>query len=141
MTEQNQQFNQQFNTAQIDPADIAANKVVSGFAYFGILFFLPLVVSPESRYGRFHANQGLILLLFSIATSIVRLILRAILVSYTYDYYSYSSIHYGFGTYIFWALSAVLWLAVMALFIIGMINGFSGKVKELPIIGKLKLIK
>lgn len=29
----------------------------------GILFFVPLVAVPESRYGRYWANQGLIVLL------------------------------------------------------------------------------
>lgn len=52
-----------------DPADIEKNKTMAGLAY--ILFFLPLVASPDSPFGRFHANQGLVLLLFALIGSFV----------------------------------------------------------------------
>ena len=55
----------------ISAGDIEKNKVVSALAYLGILFFLPLVAAPESKSGKFHANQSLVILLFSVAGSIV----------------------------------------------------------------------
>ena len=44
--------------------DIEKNKVVAALAY--IIFFLPLMVCPESPFGKFHANQGLVLLIVGI---------------------------------------------------------------------------
>ena len=110
-----------------DPQDIEQNKVVSGLAYFGILFFLPLVAAPNSKYGRFHANQGLLMLLLCIAVAIVLGILGVILAFIWLPLY--------------FVLSTIVWIAIAVLFVIGLINGFSGKVKELPIIGKLRIIK
>ena len=43
-------------TQQFAPEDIQKNKVISALSYLGILFFLPLVAAPESRFGKFHAN-------------------------------------------------------------------------------------
>mgnify|MGYP000774079505 FL=1 len=40
-------------TAQYDPADIANSKGVTIASYFWILFWLPLAVNSNSRYGRF----------------------------------------------------------------------------------------
>lgn len=42
-------------------SDYTANRVPGGLGY--VLFFLPLLCCPQSRYGRFCANQGLIGLL------------------------------------------------------------------------------
>jgi len=104
-------------TGSYDPADIEKNKTMAGLAY--ILFFLPLVACPESRYGKFHANQGLVLLILGIAGSIVL----------------------GIIPIIGWILLPIFSIAILALAIIGLINGFNGKAKELPLIGKFRIIK
>ena len=52
-----------------DPADIEKNKTMAGLAY--LIFFLPLIVCPDSKYGKFHANQGLLLLITSIVGTVV----------------------------------------------------------------------
>ncbi|SDM52351.1 hypothetical protein [Acetanaerobacterium elongatum] len=107
---------------EFDPADIEKNKAIAGIAYLGILFFLPLVICPDSKYGKFHANQGLVLLIFGIVASIVGTIL-------------------AFIPYIGWLFQLLLSLGVLALAIMGLINGFTGKAKELPIIGKIRILK
>jgi len=93
-----------------DPADIEKNKTVAGLAY--ILFFLPLIACPDSPYGRFHANQGLLLLILWVGgvliLSLIPVIGPAILLPI-------------YGIFLF------------ALMIIGLINGFNGKAKELPL--------
>ena len=53
-------------TFRYDPEDIARNKSVCALSYLSILFFLPLVVCPDSKFGRFHANQALALLITAI---------------------------------------------------------------------------
>lgn len=99
------------------PEDIEGNKVMAGLAY--ILFFLPLVVCPDSPFGRYHANQGLLLLLLGLGGSIILSIIPII------------------G----WILLPFFGLFVFVLAIMGLINGFGGKGKPLPLIGKYQLIK
>lgn len=41
-------------------------KLVAAASYLWILFFLPLIVTPNSKFGRFHANQALLNLIFSV---------------------------------------------------------------------------
>ena len=102
---------------EFDPADIEKNKTMAGLAY--LLFFLPLIACPESKFGRFHANQGLVLLIVGIGGSIVLTIIPII------------------G----WILLPIFGIAVTVFGILGLINGFKGVVKELPLIGKFKIIK
>ena len=59
-------------TEDFDPNDLASsNKWAYILAYLWILFFLPLVVCPDSKVGKFHANQGLVMLIFSFAVGII----------------------------------------------------------------------
>lgn len=97
--------------------DIEKNKVISGLAY--IIFFLPLIVCPESPFGRFHANQGLLLLITSVVGSIVL----------------------GLIPFIGWVLLPLFSLTIIVFAIIGLVGGISGKAKELPIIGKFRIFK
>ena len=52
-----------------DPADIEKNKLMTGLAY--LLFFLPLLACPKSKFAKFHANQGLLLFIITLVGSIV----------------------------------------------------------------------
>lgn len=99
--------------------DAEGSRAVSVLAYLGILFFLPLVVRPNSKFGRFHANQGLVLFLFN---TVGNMLLRHIpLVG---------------------GVFAWLYRAMMLLFmVIGMVNAYRGKTTELPIIGGIRIIR
>ncbi|MDD2585792.1 MAG: hypothetical protein PHO25_04060 [Syntrophomonadaceae bacterium] len=101
----------------IEPGDIEQNKTMAGLAY--IIFFLPLLACPDSKFGRYHANQGLLLLLLGFAGSIVLSMIPII------------------G----WILLPIFALGMLVLAILGLVNGFGGKVKELPLIGKFRLLK
>ncbi len=119
-----------------DPADVAANKGVCAVAYLWILFFLPMVLHPESKYCRFHSNQGLLFLIFSAAVSIARelllFLLRLIFRS-----------AFGLG----WLCSLLTGLVsfaagvlIFGMMIIGIYNALNGKAEGLPVIGKFKLL-
>ena len=77
-----------------------------------------LVNGGQSRYAKYHANQGFILFLANIVVGIASAILGKIPV---------------LGA----VLSALLSLASLALMIIGIINAANGKAKQLPLIGGL----
>lgn len=97
--------------------DIEKNKTMAGLAY--IIFFLPLLAAPESKFARFHANQGLLLLILGIAGNTILAMIPII------------------G----WLLLIPFGILVLALGIMGLINGFGGKTKRLPLIGKIEIIK
>ena len=117
MSESNMNNTNENINESYDPVDVEKNKVIAGIAY--ILFFLPLLACPESKYGRFHANQSLILFIACITGTIALTIIPII------------------G----WILLPFFSIAVLVFAIIGLINGLTGKAKELPLIGKFRLLK
>lgn len=113
----NTQGTQEPQAQVYEAQDIEQNKVMAALAY--ILFFLPLIACPQSAYGKFHANQGLLLLILGFGGSIVLSIIPIL------------------G----WILLPIFSLVVFVFAIIGIVNGIGGKAKELPIIGKFRIIK
>jgi uncharacterized membrane protein len=99
------------------PEDIEKNKTMAGLAY--LLFFLPLITCPESRYAKFHANQGLLLWIAGIAGTVIL----------------------GIIPIIGWILMPVYGVVILILGIMGLVNGFGGKAKPLPLIGKFTILK
>lgn len=111
---------EQVDTLEFEQEDIDKNKTMAGLAY--LIFFLPLLVCPDSKYAKFHANQALILLIFSVAGGIVL-----------------NFVPFGFGLGLL--LRSLFSLFTFVLFIIGLVNGFGGKAKELPLIGGFTILK
>ena len=116
-------------TGDFDAADIAKNKVLALFAYIGILFLIPLLAAPNSKFARFHTNQGLVLfitgVIWGVISGIVNLIVGGVPV---------------LGS-LFSILSALVSLALFILAILGIINARTGKAKELPLVGTFKILK
>ena len=96
----NNMMNTNDTTSQFDPQDINNNKGMSVLAYIGFLFLVPLLACPNSKFARYHTNQGLVLFLLEFALGVVTGILgiirsynrrtfkrsRRYLHSCTYDY-------------------------------------------------------
>ncbi len=100
--------------------DIEQVKIMAALAYLGILFFLPLVTNPESKFGKFHANQGLMLLIASLIINAVGTIIPVI------------------GWFLILPLGNIF---LVVLFIMGLVNAFGGEMKRLPLVGNYDLIK
>lgn len=113
-------------TSQFDQQDINDNKAMAILAYLHILVLVPLLAAPNSKFARYHTNQGFILFIFAVAVEIICTII-------------------GFipfvGGPIAWLVGVICHLAWLALVIIGIINAINGKAKELPIVGKISIIK
>ena len=67
------------NETYFDQSDVEQNKTMVLLSailqiFIPILFFLPLVCCQNSSYGKFYANQGLLILLLYIASSVVLVI-------------------------------------------------------------------
>lgn len=94
-------------------------RIIFAAAYFGFFFFLPLVLLPDSKEGKFHANQGLVLFLVNLFVNAFAQIVAI-----------------SFGK-IFTVIAAIPPL----LMVCGAYYALCGWMKELPIIGKIRLIK
>ncbi len=116
-------------TAEFDQNDIAQNKAMGILAYFGPLCFIPMFAAKNSKFARFHANQGLVLFIACVAYNIAASIVNSIILAISWRLY--------FITSIISLISIVF--AILA--VIGIINAANGKAKELPLIGKIKLLK
>ena len=117
-------------TNRFDPLDIATNKGISVLAYFGILLLIPLLSAKNSPFARFHCNQGLVFAIFAIVVSIVSSIITSIFTAISWRLSWIGSL-----------FSTVLGLVVLVFLILGIVNAAGGKAKELPIIGKISIIK
>jgi uncharacterized membrane protein len=113
----------------VDPKDAQDNKIMAILAYLGILVLVPILAAKESPFARYHANQGLVLLIASVAYSIAVWIITFIL--------AFISPQLALlGT-----LLSLVSLVFFVLAIIGIINALKGEAKELPIIGKYTILK
>lgn len=116
------------STDQFDQNDITQNKAMAVLSYFFILVLIPIFAAKDSKFARYHANQGLTLFILEVIYSIFISVLSAIIVAI--------SAKLMFICYIFSLFS----LVILALIIIGIVNSASGRAKALPIIGGLHLI-
>ena len=108
-------------TSEYDPEDIKNNKAMAILAYFGILVFIPLFTAKESKYARFHTNQGLVLFVAEVISQIINQIIK--------------------GIPVVSLIGAALSIFVFVLFIIGLVNACKDRAKELPIIGGIRFLK
>ena len=86
---------------------------------------IPILAAKDSKYARFHANQGLILLLVSVVVGIVIGVLGAI----------------PFIGWIFGIAGGLIEILTIVLMVLGIINAANGKAKELPLIGNITILK
>lgn len=100
--------------------DVQSNKFMAILSYFGFLVLVPIFAASHSRFARFHANQGLILLIVEIALSVLESI---------------------FGFFLFGLVFNLLRLVLLVLSIMGIVAAAKGEEKELPIIGGIRLLK
>lgn len=131
--DQQNQFMGADTTSGFDYNDLNSNnKWCYILAYVWILFFLPLVVCPDSKVGRFHANQGLLIFIFTTACEVIA---------------GFLGLFGGIPMLgmIFGILSGIIgWAAGvihLAAFIFALVNILDNKAVELPLIGKYRLIK
>lgn len=122
-------FNTADTTSQYDPADVEKNKAMGVLAYLSWLVLIPIFAAKDSKFARFHANQGLVLLIASAIFGVVRWVLSEILFAISWRLY--------FVTVII----SLLGLVFLALAIIGIVNAATGKAKELPVIGQISILK
>jgi uncharacterized membrane protein len=126
---------------QSDIRDAQDNKVMAILSY--VLFFIPLLTGAHktSPFVKYHANQGTVLFLatvaWGIADGILTAIFGAILINSnnwyrTGNWGAYSAITTILG---------LIWFVPTALCVLGIVNAVGGKLKPLPVISKITIIK
>lgn len=112
-----------------DPSDVQQNKVMAILAYFGLLVLVPIFCAKDSKFARFHANQGLALLICEAGYSVAYGIIRNILLGISH--------HLSFIT----SILSLVYVAFFVLWLLGVINAAGGKAKKLPVIGDFQILK
>ena len=107
------------NDSIADPSDIDNNKFMAVLSYLGILVLIPLIAAKQSPYARFHATQGVNVLLVYISSSVITYI----------PFLPFDGL-----------LSTALYVFAFILSIIGIINALKGEMKPLPLIGHLRVL-
>ena len=112
-------------TDTLNERDIQQNKGMAVLAYISWLVLIPLFAAKDSRFARFHCNQGLVLAIVEIVAWVVFGILsRLPLIGW-----------------IFSILSALVSLVCLILAILGIVNAVNGRAKELPLVGKYTVLR
>lgn len=115
-------------TAQFEPADISGNRLKAACSYLGVFVLVPLLMAKKSWFARFHANQGLALLVAGLIYNLMVGILTVLTLGVSLGLYPVLRVVHFLG----------LFFPVFT--VIGIWNAASGKAKELPVIGKIRLI-
>ena len=105
-------------TADYAPDDIEKNKIMAVFAYLGLLFLIPLFAAKGSPFARYHTNQGILLFIVQFVGSLC-----------------------GAIPFIGWFIAAAANIFGILLIVIGILNVIKGQAKELPLIGKYRILK
>ncbi|MCL2300299.1 MAG: zinc ribbon domain-containing protein [Firmicutes bacterium] len=110
--------------------DAQDNKLMGILSYLGFLWLVPIFAAKESKFAKFHANQGLVLFILEVAYGIVNGILSAI----------FYAISWRLGS-IMGTILGLVYIGIAVLAILGIVNAVKGEKKELPLIGKIKILK
>ena len=109
--------------------DALNEKVLAVIAYF--IFFVPLLAAPNSKFARYHANQGLILLICCVGVGIASAILGAILSAVIWS-------AAGLGALAIVSLIfSLVYILLGVLGIMDIVNAAQNKMKPMPLIGRL----
>ncbi len=112
-------------TEEYDPQDIEQNKLMAVLAYLSWLVLVPLFAAKESKFARFHCNQGIVLAIAEIAVWIAFGILRRL----------------PLIGWLFAIAEGLVTLVCFVFAVIGIINAVNGKAKELPFVGGFRILK
>ena len=109
--------------------DVGNSRIIAVLAYLGILVVVPFLVEKKTEFVRYHVGQGITLFMLEVIYGIVYQFLTAAVLLISWRPYFIVRIV---------GCTAVIF-PVFAL--IGIMNVVNGQEKELPVIGKIRLMK
>ncbi len=105
-----------------DAEDIEKNRAFGILSYLWILFVIGLIAAPNSKFAKFHANQGMVLFLSWIVVWVASFVL-------------------AFIPFLGHLTILAMWGTLLVFVILGIVNAAGGQFKPLPLIGHFQLIK
>jgi len=130
------------NTKDYEKKDIESNKGLAMISYLGPLSLIPFLVSKDSKFVQYHAKQGLNLFIVEMLIAIFSYFVTAII--QLPKMCNFGGVNYECGVYTPWWLTlpvSLLETLTFILAIVGLVYACQGKAKEIPVLGKLKIIK
>ena len=128
--------NLQDKSADYSKEEIDNGKLMALLSYIGILALIPYFAEKENKYVRFHAIQGLNLLIVNLVVSAASFVVALV------------------ATILFiipiigWILGFVLYLVIglipvglLVISILGVVYSLQGNAKEVPIVNQIRFIK
>ncbi|MDR0222042.1 MAG: hypothetical protein LBI38_00690 [Oscillospiraceae bacterium] len=122
-------MNTEDSTGEFSADDIKSNYGVAAVSYLPILFIIPLAMAPDSKFARFHANQGIVLFIFEIVFGLIFGTVKFIL-----------GVIPWIGGLLAWIVGAVFGFLIIAFVVAGIVNAANGRAKKLPVIGGMKIL-
>lgn len=117
-------------TEDYDPADIEENKIFAVLSYLGILILVPIICRPASKFARFHISEAVDLIIFNFLYIVVATIVTLLCFK----------VGNALGILIL-GIFLVVFTISFVFWIIGISNAARGWAKEIPMIGKHKIMK
>ncbi len=111
-------------------------NVAAGLSYIPIIGLIFFFVEKTNRFVKFHAAQAILLAIVSIVVQIILSIISAIF-SFGSTAGTSAAVAASGMSVLFGCLSFLIGLGLFALFIWGLINGFTGKYVKFPVIGDI----
>ena len=108
-------------THQYLPNDIETNRLMTMFCYLGILWIIPCLTARTSPYVRFHLNQGLLLLVTNLLLNGILSVIRGI-------------------PLVGAVCSILVMLLQLAYLAFGLYHSYKGHARELPFIGRFRVL-
>ncbi len=106
------------HTEMFSEEDRERTRFLSALCYLNFLFaIIGLLVEPNSKFLRYHLNQSLVLTIFSLLCGVVAII-----------------------PVLGWIASGIGAIAVLVFMIMGIVRAVNREAKDLPIIGKYKIV-
>lgn len=94
---------------------------IAWLSYLGLLIIVPILISPDKEYVKFHIRQGLAILLLEAGWVFLAIVLNFLPI-----------IKYVVGV-----LNFFVWIGFLILSIMGILNAVQGKMQKLPVVGDI----
>lgn len=132
------------DSKKFDKKDVESGKGLAILSY--IIPIIPYFVEKKNEYVKYHANQGMNLLMVAIAYSVLNAILTSLIkVKGDCGFGYWGDLANDFGVVCevtpWWVTVplGVIGLGISVLCIIGIVYACQGKAKELPLLNKVKI--
>jgi uncharacterized membrane protein len=113
-------------------ADIGNHRAMAMLAYIPVLVIIPLVFGQQSRFVRYHTNQGFLLfILEALRWGIMQVLYSALM----------SALPYHPIPALYGLVNSAISFVFLALAIVGGLHVISGHCEELPGIGKYQVME